>query len=409
MSAARRPRLFDGVGVEVEFMIVDARSLDVLPIADELLERAGEPDGGPAAWSNELAMHLVEIKTVGPMASLAESARLIGDEARRFNHLLRPRGARLMPTAAHPWMDPATETLLWPYEFGEVYRAYDRVFDCRTHGYANLQSVHVNLPFEGDAEFGALMAAARLVVPLIPALAASSPIYGLARHEWLDGRLAMYLANSGPVPSITGALIPEPIYTEEEYRERVLEPMLRDMAPFDQEEVLRGEWLNARAAIARFDRGAVEIRVVDTQERPRADMAVAAAIAIAIRAVAEERWIGYETQRAWDTQRLRAVMLETARYAETAVITDRDYLRAFGASGASPLTAGALWEHVLNDTRAVYPFEQELEEPLEIILRHGSLASRILRGVGGHLDKEGVFRVYRRLCDCLERDEPYLP
>ena len=409
MTAAKRPRLFDGVGVEVEFMIVDARSLDVLPIADELLKRAGEPGEGPLAWSNELAMHLIEIKTPGPMASLAEAARLIGDEARRFNHLLRPRGARLMPTAAHPWMNPATETLLWPYDYGEVYRAYDRIFDCRTHGYANLQSVHVNLPFEGDAEFGALMAAARMVAPIIPALAASSPIYGLARHEWLDGRLAMYLVNSGPVPSVTGDLIPEPIYTEEEYRERVLEPMLRAIAPLDPDEVLRGEWLNARAAIARFDRGAVEIRVVDTQERPRADMAVTAAIAIAIRAMAEERWIAAETQRPWDTQRLRAVMLETARYAETAVIADRDYLRAFGASGASPLTAGALWEQILNDTRAEYPFEQELEEPLEIVLRHGSLASRILRGVGGHVDKEGVFRVYRCLCDCLERDEAYMP
>ena len=37
MSTAARLRLFQAFGVELEYMIVDAHSLDVLPIADELL------------------------------------------------------------------------------------------------------------------------------------------------------------------------------------------------------------------------------------------------------------------------------------------------------------------------------------------------------------------------------------
>ena len=36
-------------------------------------------------------------------------------------------GARLMPGAMHPWMDPHRETELWPHENTEVYRAFDTV------------------------------------------------------------------------------------------------------------------------------------------------------------------------------------------------------------------------------------------------------------------------------------------
>ena len=50
-----------------------------------------------------------------------------------------------------------------------MYEAYDRIFDCRGHGWANLQAVHLNLPFSGDEEFGRLHAAIRLVLPIMPA------------------------------------------------------------------------------------------------------------------------------------------------------------------------------------------------------------------------------------------------
>ena len=84
-----------------------------------------------------------------------------------------------MPSGMHPWMQPARETRLWPHESGPIHRAYDALFDCRRHGWANLQSMHVNLPFgedlTPDGEFARLHAAVRLVLPLLPALAASTP------------------------------------------------------------------------------------------------------------------------------------------------------------------------------------------------------------------------------------------
>ena len=74
-AAAAPLHLFEAIGIELEYMIVDARTLAVRPIADQLLAAAGSVDGsdverGAVAWSNELALHVIEIKTNGPVARL---------------------------------------------------------------------------------------------------------------------------------------------------------------------------------------------------------------------------------------------------------------------------------------------------------------------------------------------------
>jgi len=67
--------LFEVFGVELEYMIVDAASLDVRPITDRVLhevagEYLSEIEMGKISWSNELALHVIELKTNGPASSL---------------------------------------------------------------------------------------------------------------------------------------------------------------------------------------------------------------------------------------------------------------------------------------------------------------------------------------------------
>ena len=67
--------LFEVYGVELEYMLVDAETLDVRPVADELLARLGgaitsDVERGPVTWSNELAAHVVELKTTEPVQCL---------------------------------------------------------------------------------------------------------------------------------------------------------------------------------------------------------------------------------------------------------------------------------------------------------------------------------------------------
>src|SRR5690606_37756266 len=130
-------------------------------------------------------------------------------------------------------MDPATDTRVWPHAGNEIYGTYDRIFGCSGHGWANLQSAHLNLPFHGDDEFGRLHLAIRAVLPLLPALAASSPMMDGRVTGVLDNRLAVYRENQRRLPSIIGHDVPEPVTTKARYEAEILAPMYAEIAPLD--------------------------------------------------------------------------------------------------------------------------------------------------------------------------------
>ncbi len=283
--------LFEAFGVELEYMVVDRQSLDIRPIADLLFRdfsgtQVSDVDNGPIAWSNELTAHVVEVKTNGPTADLVAASDDFHSNIGVIDRILDRHGAMLLPTAAHPWMDPLQEMVLWPHDAHEIYALYNTIFDCRGHGWANLQSAHLNLPFAGDEEFARLHTAIRLLLPLLPALTASSPLLDGGPTGWLDSRLKVYLHNQERLPVLTGRLIPEAVCSEAEYEERIFRPIMAAIAPFDPEGIMDKYFLNARGAIARFDRGAIEIRILDVQECPLADCSIAGLIVEILRGLA---------------------------------------------------------------------------------------------------------------------------
>lgn len=400
-------RLFEGFGVELEYMIVDRNTLSVLPVTDKVIHAVAgayesEIEAGPLCWSNELVLHVIELKTNGPAPALAGLAATFTEHARRINALLEPLGGRLMPTAMHPWFDPKAETRLWPHEFSPVYEAYNRIFNCQGHGWSNLQSVHINLPFGDDDEFGRLHAAIRLLLPILPALAASSPLMDLRATGTLDNRLDVYRANSAKIPSITGLVIPEPVFTRRDYDREIFQRTFRDIAPFDPEGILQQEFLNSRGAIARFSRGAIEIRVIDIQECPAADLAIAAAVVAVLKALVAERWLSLREQQAWATEPLAQIFLSTVADGEAAPIANRAFLETFGLRGVDRCRAGELWRHLIDASLPPGTPEADEHRPaLEVLLSEGTLARRILRAVGETVARERVAAVYRKLCDCL--------
>jgi carboxylate-amine ligase len=404
---------FEGIGIELEYMIVDRDTLDPLPVADELLRDTGggwsnDVERGPFGWSNELAAHLVEIKNNDPRDPLVRLRKGFDLEIAEVGRRLTPMGARLMPTSMHPWMDPGKETRLWPHGYAEVYQAYHRIFNCRRHGWANVQSMHVNLPFQGDAEFARLHAAIRLVLPLMPALAASSPIADGELTGFLDFRMECYRTHTANVPSLMGRVIPEPVSSEAEYRGLILEPIYQAMAPLGIPPVMRDEWLNSRAAIARFDRSAIEIRVIDTQECPWADLAIAAATDAVVRMLYESEAADRELVEPTDSRRLAAMLQTCSRGAGQAALSDAGYLARLGCP-ATRINAQDLWQSLLE--RSLFADQAAREawmEPLRLILAQGTLARRILRAIGSDYRRECLREVYGRLCGCLARDTLFL-
>lgn len=405
MSQKQQFGLFEAYGVEIEYMIVSSASLDVMPISDIILRGDGpefvsESERGALNWSNELVLHVLELKTAEPAAALEPLAAQFQEHVTQVNSLLAEHGGRLMPTAMHPWMNPDLETKVWPHEYSEVYETFNRIFDCRGHGWSNLQSVHINLPFADDTEFARLHAAIRLLLPIMPAVAASSPIIEQQLTEKMDSRLDVYRTNAKRIPSVSGLVIPEPVFSAAEYEAKILQPMYADIAPFDPEGELQCEWLNARGAIARFDRNAIEIRVLDVQENPAMDLAVVGAISCIVQNLTNQKWTSTAEQQGLTTERLHAILLSTIVAAEQAVIEDEVYLRQFGWNQSGACTAQELWSHLCSET-GLLAANGPWAIGLKHILEHGPLARRIVRRCKGDTSRARLTEIYGELCECL--------
>lgn len=403
--------LFQAYGIELEYMIVDVETLDVKPIADEVLKSlAGEITSdvtfGNVTWSNELALHVIELKCTSPTGDLIQLAEDFMDAVQQMNRVLAEFKAQLMPTAAHPWMDPETETVRWPHDNAEIYATYDRIFDCKGHGWSNLQSMHINLPFHGDEEFAKLHAAIRMLLPIMPALSASSAILDGKDTGYWDKRLDYYRRNQKAVPILTGQVIPEAVYSQADYQTEIFNRIAEDIKPHDIDGILEPIWLNSRGAIARFDRGAIEIRVLDVQECPEADLAIASLIIHALKLLVDEYFITLEEQKKFKTESLAAIFKQVIKHGEHSVVDNPAYLKAFGLNAVDEMSAVEIWHFISRKIDRKYPKALDhWRDELNLLFDEGSLSTRILNALEANLEHDNLKMVYSELCDCLENNQ----
>ncbi len=383
--------LFERYGIELEYMICDQNTLNVLPIADALIFEiakgyVNEIAAGEISYSNELALHLIELKTTEPVKDLSKVADHFQEHVSRLNKILQKFNACLLPTGMHPWMNPHTELRLWTHEQNPIYEAYHRIFDCRGHGWANLQSAHLNLSFSSDEELKLLHSAIRWLLPIMPALSASSPVADNEITGFCDTRLEMYRKNQIRIPSIIGHIVPEPIASREEYFQKILRPMWRDIAPYDPESILQEEWLNSRGAIVRFDRNAIEIRVLDTQESPFFDVCILKAIDKGLKYLVNRLRNKEIVYDAIPTEELSRLFLRVVKQGDETLIENKEYLDLFGQKG--PMTASALWGKIAGMDRK-------------------SLSRKIAEKWNSSSSQEEKRQIYQDLATCLESGNQY--
>lgn len=405
--------LFEGFGVELEYMIVDKTSLKVNPITDEVIKEVvgkyiSDYEEEDIAWSNELVLHVIELKTNGPANSLNNLNEKFFEHVKKINIILEKYNSVLLPTGAHPFYNPDTETKLWPHENNPVYESYNRIFDCSGHGWSNLQSTHINLPFANDEEFGRLHAAIRLLLPIIPAIAASTPILDNNYTGYLDSRLEVYRKNQIKIPFITNKVIPEQVFSQKDYEEVILKQIYKDISPYDKEGILQNEWLNSRGAIARFERNTIEIRVVDIQECPKADLALVGLFSLLLKELIEEKNITYEEQKNFHEDELAEIFLAAIKDGELTRIGNTKYLKVFGVK--SETTAGNLWKHIYGNLRVDESIISGSElKPIENILEMGTLSTRIKTALKGDLSNKNLTCVYNLLANSLTNNEMFAP
>lgn len=397
--------LFECIGIELEYMIVNRNTLMPAPISDQLiLKKLGhitdELENGIISWSNELVLHVLELKTTNPMPGVEGLAQDFHQNILEINKILEPLDAQLMPTAMHPLFNPIKDVKLWPHERNEIYSRYNQIFDCKGHGWGNLQSMHINLPFADDEEFYLLHEAIRHIMPLIPALTASSPIVEGQKTEILDNRLAFYEQNQKRIPSITGKVIPESVENKEEYEKKIFQRIFRDIAPFDPDKSLQEEWLNSRGAIARFDRNAIEIRIIDLQECPAADLAIAEFVVQALKFIIPH----IKDHNPIDEYELYEIYRLALEKGGKSIVSNDDYLRIFDLNKKGIISIEDIWKHIL---KHVY-LSEDKKSIINYILENGSLSQRILANLkNNNWSDENIKIEYAMLVDCLKQNKLY--
>jgi gamma-glutamyl:cysteine ligase YbdK (ATP-grasp superfamily) len=417
--AAPQPRAhyrpFEVAGVELEYPVVD-RDLNVAHRVEEAFRTlagrgCSDVDLGAVGLSNEIADHVLEVKTQAPVRSLAEAEELLVEGIGRFSAVLRDQfDARLMPTGMHPWMDP-TKGRLWRRSNARVYDTYARLFDVKTHGWMNVNSCHLSLPMGREAESVAMLNAAALLVPYLPALAASSPMYDGDLQRAADGRLAWILEHQARIPESQGEIVPEYIDSLADYRKRILGGMYAALDRIPDTGPIRHEFFNARGAVFKASSKRMEVRVLDTQECVRMDMAVAAFVRSALKTL---------TQRVADGKlALPAHAVLVADFRST--VRDGSRARVMAPHfGSVPRDAEGradvrdVLRVLLEDARrSVRKDEAEYLELAGRTIEAGTLSERIRAALLPFQEAEDeVFTdaargIYIELMDCLEANEPW--
>jgi len=395
-------RTLQVLGPEHEFCIIDEK-LQPLPIVDKVIKDVhgrivNNVNLGDFSLGKELQTHVAEFKANTPFESPEVFEETMHNAVLRILDVLEKRyEARLLGLGMHPSL-LLEKVKVWSHRDRLIYEALSRIFNLNQHGWLNIQSFQLNLPFRNEREAVRLYNALVNLVPYLPAIAASSPIYESKIGDYVDNRLHFYLTNQTEVPSITGDIVPEYVCSFEEYEKTTIRRYSEDLAKVNAPRcLLNKEWLNSRGAVIRFDRKAIEIRIMDEQECVKSDVALSCFIRAALRGIFQ-REEGFEYLP-------HDILVNNLH----AVIRD-------GLAALVQHPRGSTARQVCYYLHKIAEENASLEEKkyLGIIKRRieeGNLSDLILREVTKKVLKtdleEAIFEIYYSLANCLERNKAY--
>jgi gamma-glutamyl:cysteine ligase YbdK (ATP-grasp superfamily) len=268
--------------------------LKAMPIVDRLIKDfcgriVNFVDLPHFTFGKELQMHVMEIKPNTPFKSpetfeetMQEAVLTLTDFLERKYH------ANLLGTGMHPLLK-LEETGVWPHRHRQIYQAYSKVFDLKRHGWLNIQSFQLNIPYSDEKAAILMHNLLAEICAYLPAFSASSPICEGKIGSFVDNRLCFYMQNQMEVPSIVGDVIPEYVSSFKQYKKEIIGRYSLDLARAGADKcLLEKDWVNSRAVIFRFDRKALEIRIMDEQECVKADVALSCFIRALIRGMLKE-------------------------------------------------------------------------------------------------------------------------
>jgi hypothetical protein len=388
------------LGPEHELSIVDEQ-LKALPIVDRIIKDfrgriVNFVEQPTFTFGKELQMHVMEVRPNKPFRSPIEFEETMQEAVLTLLDFLKRRyGAYLLGAGMHPLLK-LEDTGVWHHRHRQIYQALSKIFNLQQHGWLNIQSFQLNLPYEDEKDAFLLHNALANVCAYLPAICASSPFYEEKLGEYLDNRLHFYMINQKEVPSITGNVIPEYFFSFEQYQKEVIEKYSSDLAKAKAADLLlHKDWINSRGVIFRFDRRALEIRMMDEQECIKSDVALSCFIRALLKGLIKEK-----------TELLHHGILV------------KDFNSVVGSglrakvSCPNGLTARQVCQRFFKI--ALENATKEEKQYLLIIqkrIKHGSLSEIIKERVQRRAQKtdfrEAVVDVYSQLLSSLMNNEPY--
>jgi len=395
-------RTLEVLGPEHEFSVIDEK-LAPLPIVDKVIRDirgrvVNCTSLGACSFGKELQAHVAEFKANRPFSSPEVFEETVQSTVETVLSILdKQYDARLLGSGMHPLLR-LTDAKIWSHRDSGLYAALSKIFNLKQHGWLNIQSFQLNLPYRDEVDAVRLYNALANVLPYLPALAASSPIYESKIGDHVDNRLRFYLANQSEVPSITGDFIPKYVSSFEEYRKSTVQQYSEDLTRLKAPKcLLNKEWLNSRGAVIRPSRKAIEIRILDEQESVRSDVALSCYIRATLRGILADSEYPYLTH-------------ETLVHDFKQVV-----VKGLGAQVQHPKgrTAQQVCRYLLgvaskNATREEKRYLPIINQRIE----SGNLSNMILKRVTTKAQKtdfdEAIIGVYSKLADCLEKNHVYV-
>ncbi len=281
------------LGPEHEFSVVDD-NLKPLPITDRVIkDYCGKTvnfvEQKGFTFGKELQLHVMELKANSPFKSPQLFEETMQNGVETVSSILDKYDASLLGTGMHPLLK-LDQTAVWSHRHRQIYEEYAKIFNLKQHGWLNIQSFHLNLPFSGEDDGVELHNQLANLCTYLPAISASSPIYDGKPGQYVDNRLWFYKINQMEIPSIAGDVVPEYVASFRKYREDVIARYSEDLTKAGIGKTLQfKEWVNSRGVIFRFDRAALEIRVLDEQECIKSDVALSCFIRATLRGLLNEQ------------------------------------------------------------------------------------------------------------------------
>ena len=234
------------VGLEEEFQILDAQTLDLIPRYQQLTDAAAESDPVlRAAITGELISSEIEIVS-GRGECLADALVRQRERRRRLFALVHGHGLELAATGTHPWADYRTQEIIDTEHYRRVEDGL-RYVAWRN----NTFSLHVHVGIRDLDRAIGVCDRLRSVLPLLLAVSASSPFLD-GRDSGLHSARTQSFTRNFPRCGVPDAFGGWPAYRE--YIEFLVRT--RSIVEFTQ------VWWSVRP---HFAFGTVEVRICDAQ------------------------------------------------------------------------------------------------------------------------------------------------